>query len=190
MNDDRKEELLTRWMGDALSAEELRELEPLLAKNPELNEERVDYRKLRDELKAAIPAEVEPPYPDFFNSHLERLVREASRDEQVSEGASRGFSRIWLWWMAPAATAVVVGAFLLGMQSVQPPDSPGLADASSSEIYSPLATVETKIIRDAELDATLIVVEGLDDLDDQDLVIGGGSIEGEHGFFVNTGEIY
>ena len=83
MNDDRKEELLTRWMDDALSAEELRELEPVLAENPDLNEERVDYRKLRDELKAAIPAEVEPPYPDFFNAHLERLVREASGDEQV-----------------------------------------------------------------------------------------------------------
>lgn len=108
----------------------------------------------------------------------------------MSEETSRGLSRLWLWWMAPAATAAVVAAFLLGMQSAQPLDSPGLADASSSEIYSPLATVETQIIRDAELDATLIVVEGLDDLDDQDLVIGGGSIEGEHGFFVNTGEIY
>ena len=40
MNKDRKEELLTRWMDDALSEEELRELEPVLAEHPELHEER------------------------------------------------------------------------------------------------------------------------------------------------------
>lgn len=188
MNDDRKEELLTRWMDDALSAEEVRELEPVLADHPELNEERAEYIKLRDELRASIPAEVEPPYPDFFNTHLERLVREARQDEGEKKNAASGLGRLWLWWMAPAATAAVVMAFLLGMKNAPSPTPAGLVNATSSEIYSPLTTVKTREVLDD--DATLIVVEGLDDLDDQDLVIGGGSIEGEHGIFVNAEEVY
>ena len=40
MKADRKEELLVRWMDGALSEEELRELEPVLKENPELEEER------------------------------------------------------------------------------------------------------------------------------------------------------
>ena len=114
MKNDRKEELLTRWMDDGLSDEELRELEPFLAEHPELYEEKTDYARLRQELQAAIPAEVEPPFPDFFNSRLERMVREEGRgasktDSRRGEGS---FNRIWLLWMAPAATAAVVVAFL------------------------------------------------------------------------------
>lgn len=197
MNNDRKEELLTRWMDDALSGEELRELKPVLDEQPELHEERQEYAQLREDLRASLPSEVEPPYPDFFNSHLERLVREASRSANEGEGAGRSrqsggaFNRIWLWWMAPAATAAVVAAFLLGMNSAQPENPGGVVDsAAGSEAYSPLANVSTQVFLDKASDSTLIVVEGLDPLTDTDLAIGGGFIDGEHGFFVNTGKIY
>lgn len=206
MNKNRKEELLTRWLDDALSDEEVRELEPVLAENPEWHDERKQYRKMRGELRAAIPAEQEPPYPDFFNTHLERLVQEAMRSEKGA-GTRRGAGpgRLWTLWLAPAAAAAVVAAFILGMNSAPrsaPPvvgaggvgsvegnrllDAPG----ENGEAYSPLSSVSTDIIHDDALGATLIVVEGLEELSDQDLVIGGGSVEGEHGFFVTTGEIF
>ena len=56
MKNDRKEELLTRWMDDGLSDEELRELEPVLDESPELHQERADYIRLREDLRAAMPA--------------------------------------------------------------------------------------------------------------------------------------
>ena len=193
MKNDRKEELLTRWMDDGLSDEELRELEPVLTEHPELYEERADYARLREELQAAIPAEVEPPFPDFFNSRLERMVREEGRGASKADSL-RGegvFNRIWLWWMAPAATAAVVAAFLLGMKSAQPASQGGVVDAAAgSEVYSPLASVSTEVILDRESDSTLLVVEGLAPLADTDLAIGEGFLEGGHGYYVNTVKVY
>ena len=193
MNNDRKEELLTRWMDDALSEEELRELEPVLAEHPELHAERTDYLRLREELRGVIPAESEPPYPDFFNSHLERQIRESGRSEEVvaSRRRSGAFDRMKLWWMAPAATAAVVMAFLLGMKSAQPNFGETMISAApGSEVYSPLASVSTEVILDKESEATLLVVEGLDPLTDNDLAVGQGLLEGEHGYFVNTVKVY
>ena len=191
MNKDRKEELLTRWMDDALSEEELRELEPVLAEHPELHEERESYARVREDLRAAVAAEVEPPYPDFFNAHLERQIKEAGQRED-SPSPRRGggvFDRMWLWWMAPAATAAVVVAFLLGMKSAQPTMENAMVNvAVGSEVYSPLASVSTELILDKE--STLLVVEGLDPLNDNDLAIGQGLREGGHGYYVNTQKIY
>ena len=189
MNDERKEELLTRWMDDVASNEDLRELEPVLAENPELHEEHADYVKLRDELKATLPAEVEPPYPDFFNSHLERLIRESNRAEK--ETSKAGGTRSWLWtlWMAPAAAAAIVAAFILGMNTAHP-DSPGVVSAAGSEVYSPLTNVSTVVMPNEIPGATVLLVSGLERLADQDLVIGDGSNEGEHGLFVSTSEVY
>ena len=193
MKNERKEELLTRWMDDGLSDEELRELEPVLAEHPELKEERAEYARLREDLQAAIPAEVEPPFPDFFNSRLERLVREEGRGERKTD-SRRGegsFNRLWLWWMAPAATAAVVVAFLLGMKSVQPITQGAVVDAAAgSEVYSPLASVSTEVILDRESDSTLLVVEGLAPLADTDLAIGEGFLQGGHGYYVNTEKVY
>jgi len=191
MKTDRKEELLTRWMDDGLSDEELRELEPVLTEHPELHEERADYARLREELRTAVPSEIEPPFPDFFNSHLERLVREEGRGVDKTRQSEGAFNRLWIWWMAPAAAAAVVMAFLLGMKSAQPANHGGMVDAAAgSEVYSPLAEVSTEVILDRESDSTLLVVEGLAPLADTDLVVGEGLLDGEHGYFVKTEKVY
>lgn len=191
MNEQRKEELLTRWLDDALTDEEVREFEPVLAEHPEWRAERESYRKLRSELVATIPAEVEPPYPDFFNVHLQRLVENASRRDRDPSRSTLGLGRLWTWWLAPAAAAAVVAAFILGMNSA-PMQPPGVVDAQGSEVYSPLSNVSTEVIQhDEALGATLIVVEGLDELSDDDLVVGDGSLGGQHGYYVVThGEVY
>ena len=192
MNENRKEELLTRWMDDSLSEEELRELEPVLAESPELKDEREEYHKVRGALRAVIPAEVDPPYPEFFNTHLERLVQDATRSERAARKTKgTGPGRLWVLWLAPAAAAAVVAAFILGLNSApqQPPPVLG-ASEDGSAVYSPLASVSADIVHDKALGATLIVVEGLDTLSDEDLVIGDGSLESERGFFVTSDEIY
>ena len=75
MKNDRKEELLTRWMDDGLSDEEMKELEPVLSGSPELHEERARFLLLREKLRDSVPRKVDPPFPDYFNSHLEKLVK-------------------------------------------------------------------------------------------------------------------
>ena len=100
MNQNRKEELLTRWIDDALSDAEQGELEALLAEHPDLGRERDDYLRLRDEMQSAMPSSVEPPYPDFFNAHLERLVKNATREKSLPARGSSSLRRLFGWWLA------------------------------------------------------------------------------------------
>ncbi len=194
MKNDRKEELLTRWMDDGLSDEEMKEFEPILASSPELREERARFLLLREKLRDSVPREVDPPFPDYFNSHLEKLVKADQKAGEGIEGPGgfAAFNRRWLWWMAPAVTCAVVFAFLLGMKSAKiGGSSPMLVDAAAgSEVYSPLTNVSTKVIVDRESDSTLLVVEGLAPLSDSDLAVGAGFSDGHHGFYVNVKETY
>ena len=191
MNQNRKEELLTRWMDGALSADELRELEPVLAKDPDLERERDEYVKLRGELQSSIPAEVEPPYPDFFNAHLERLIQDASRGlGKGGRGKERpGLSRLWTWWMAPAATAALVAAFILGMNMTDANVPDPISDVATA--YSPDDNVvPTVVAQDASLDATVIVLTGLEDVPDENLIGWGGSNVEDAGFFVTAKTVF
>ena len=193
MKNDRKEELLTRWMDGGLSDEELRELEPVLDESPELHQERADYIRLREDLRAAMPAQVDPPFPDYFNSRLGRVIREGSGKSSSMESprAARGLNRLWFWWMVPAATGAVVFAFLLGMKRGQSANPAAVVDsAAGSEVYSPLASVSTEVILDRESNSTLLIVEGLAPLEDVDLAVGGGFRDGRHGYYVNTEKVY
>ena len=90
MNEKRKEELLIRWMDGGMTGAERLELEPYLASHPELEAEREAFLTMRNELRAAVPASVEPPYPDFFNAHLERLIRESQRVSGGKAGRAAG----------------------------------------------------------------------------------------------------
>ena len=194
MKNDRKEELLTRWMDDGLTDEELKELEPILVSSPELQEERARFHALRKKLRDSIPCEVEPPFPDYFNSHLEKILKaeEEAPAQKKPPSAFAEFNRLWLWWMAPAVTAAVVFAFLLGMKSAQSGNalSEVVDTAAGSEVYSPLTNVSTEVIVDRDSNSTLLVVEGLAPLSDTDFTIGEGPSAGHHGFYVNVRTAY
>ena len=62
--------------------------------------------------------------------------------------------------------------------------------AAGSEVYSPLSEVSTEVILDRESDSTLLVVEGLAPLADTDLVTAEGFLDGEHGYYVNSENVY
>ena len=164
MDQNRKEELLTLWMDDGLSPEERRELEPYLAKHSELEGEREEYLRLRDELRSVLPAHVEPPYPEFFNTHLMRQIREEeSRAAAPAGGSAPG---VWNWmrlWLVPAAAAAVVAAFLAGKQMGGSSDGPlaAVPAAESTAVYSSIASVDVRTWEDHDVGVTVIVLDGL-----------------------------
>ena len=53
-----------------------------------------------------------------------------------------------------------------------------------------MSDVSTEIIFDRESDSTLLVVEGLAPLADTDLVTAEGFLDGEHGYYVNSENVY
>ena len=185
MNENRKEELLTRWVDGDLSADELRELEPYLAKHPELARERDEYVRLRDELKAAVPAEVDPPYPEFFNVHLQRMIEESMLSSGGRSESKPGLSRLWTWWMAPAAAAALVAAFVAGMK-LTPSGVPAPVVGTATALYSPVESVQVEAMVDEDLDATVIVLTGLEEIADQDLMGWSGSQGVDDHFLVST----
>ena len=63
-----------------------------------------------------------------------------------------------------------------------------LADATA--VYSPMENVGAKAIRDEDLDATVIVMTGLDEIADQDLIGWSGSQVENPAFFISTGETF
>lgn len=171
MDEKRKEELLTLWMDDALGSAEREELAPYLAKHPELEAEREEYVRLRDELRSVLPDHVEPPYPDFFNTHLMRQIRE---EERVGSKPVEFQSGMWNWmrpWLAPAAAVAVVAAFLAGKEMGGGSEMAGGAkagDGSSSEVapgvYSAISSVDVTTWEDLDAGTTVIVLNGLEDI--------------------------
>lgn len=170
MDQNRKEELLSLWMDDALDEEARQELDSHLAKNPGLEREREEYLRLRDELRAVLPAHVEPPYPDFFNTHLERLIREEEAAEvaQVGRANTKGLWPRMRLWLAPgmAAAVAVVVAFLAGMRVGAPAGGELVVRSASMvpAVYSPISTVNVRAWEDQEVGVTVIVLDGLEEI--------------------------
>ena len=193
MNENRKEELLTRWMDGVLSAAEQSEWEPYLAEHPELEAEREAFQTLRAELRAAVPASVEPPYPDFFNTHLERLIRESRSALGEEAKPAPGVWRMLSWWLAPAAAAALVLAFLLGMQLGGPQDGGVVVSAGVSvpAVYSPIASVEAEAVTDKSFGGTVIGLEGLDAIPNSvDLFQAATPGRAPEAYYISTGELY
>jgi anti-sigma factor RsiW len=190
MNNKRLEELTTRAMDECLSGEEEREYALYLKAHPEAVAEVEAFKRIRAALRAEIPASQEPPYPEFFNSHLERMVRES---EQVAERApaKKSWWASYGTWLIPASAAAIL-AFFAGMQ-IAPPDAPkrDAATAGLPAVYSPIASVHAEAVRDLGLGSALIILDGLDDLPDSvDLMqTAGGPIE-DDAVLVSSEEIY
>lgn len=163
MNEQRREELLTRWMDGVLTDVEQEELAPYLSKHPEMDAEREGFLRLRREIQTAIPASEEPPYPDFFNTHLERLIAEERGAVVEEPKPANGLWRMLSLWLAPAAAAVVL-AFLAGMQLGNSRDGGELMVAGpvAPAVYSPIATVQAEAMQDESFGGTVIVLEGLE----------------------------
>ena len=70
------------------------------------------------------------------------------------------------WWLAPAALAAVVLAFLLGMRFGGPHEGPVLVSTgvAAPAVYSPLASVHARALQDETFGGTVIVLEGLDEI--------------------------
>lgn len=193
MDEIRKQELLTRWMDGVLTDEERKEFGPYLAERPELERERDAFIAMRTELRAAMPASVEPPYPDFFNTHLERLIRESRSAIGAEAKPASGVWRMLSWWLAPAAAGAVVLAFFAGMRLGGPGDGAVMASAGTliPAVYSPIASVHVEAMQDDTVGATVIVLDGLEEIPDSvDLFQASVPGQAPEGYYISTGTLY
>ncbi len=167
MNTKTDETLLARWLEDDLDEAELAAFEREIAGDAERLAERDRVRAMRRDIAAVLPAAEEPPYPDFFNSRIERAIREQSG--QAGEPAVRRSG--WrAFWMPATAVAGMAFAFWLGKQSVprqeivvgpQPPPPVEVAAALEPGLYTPERGVDAEWFASEDAEATVIVLEGV-----------------------------
>jgi anti-sigma-K factor RskA len=150
---------LHRWLDGAMNAAEKAAFEARMATDPALKDEAMLLQRLSADLRTHLPAELPVPYADFFNSQIQ--VRLAQEENQRTGSVARGglFSWLRLPWLAPAALAaalVVAGVSLFqGHRS---------SESLVHSIYVPNAAIQARSFHSHEAQATVLVLEGLEDM--------------------------
>lgn len=183
MNQERKEELIVRWMDDdVLSVSEKEELAGVLEAEPELCAMRDEHPRMRDELQAAYHQAGDVPYGDFFQTKLEQAIRNTERDEvEAVPAKARGAWRDALrWWLAPVAVGAMAVAFLAGTRVGKTPGESRLVVAQEQSrplVYTPEGGVTSTIVNADAAGTSVIVLDGLQPIPDSfDLMAGGQSV--------------
>lgn len=170
MNQERKEELIVRWMDDeTLSAAEREELNLILKAEPELKAMQEGHSQIRTELKAAYSEVEDLPYGDFFQTKLEQAIRKADHEEAAPIKEASSWRDALRWWLAPVAVGAMAVAFLAGTRVGQAPAGERLVVTPVQErplVYTPEGGVTSTIV-DVDTDGTsVIVLDGLQPIPD------------------------
>jgi anti-sigma factor RsiW len=175
MKKEKTEELIVKWIDGQLDSNEERQLSALFQEDPDLEKELQEMKALSESVSAEIPASVEPPYGDFFNSQLMRKV-----DLEIeSRTPARKVERWWesfRWAWAPAGALALVLSFFAGHRVARPADAPiaqGQAETIRIEslptVYFTGESLDAEVIADSNGEVSAIVVNGLsairDDID-------------------------
>ncbi len=149
-----REEKITRWIDGALTDAERAAFESELDHDPELRSEVEMATRLGDSLRAGLrsPAE-DVPAPELFNAKLANTIRDL---EEAAEA-----SKIVPFFRAPwlvAAAACAVAAFALFVR-------PGGGERTMrSMAYVPDPNVTADVYYDSSAAATVIMLDGLDEI--------------------------
>jgi hypothetical protein len=160
MNTTPAEETLALWMEGELAGPQLAAVEAWAASHPELLAEREALGEWKSTLRALIPADEQPAYPDFFNSRIQRSLVE---EPTVALRPAPAPARIG-WWrslVVPGMAAGMALCFWLGTQvNDRPPTTVTVvATKEPPVIYTPAQGVTAEIVTTA--DGEIIVLEGL-----------------------------
>ena len=165
MNTNPDETKMALWLDDELPGAELAAFEATVGNAKEVITAREDVRRWRSLLAAAVPAAVEPPYPDFFNLRVARAIRVPAGGEPAG-----GAKWWWLFWrgavMPVAAGAGMVFTFWLGIQTSHRSTGgvvavPPRAVAVEPPVYTPENGVEAERFASSPASATVIVLSGV-----------------------------
>jgi len=164
------ETTLARWLDDDLEGTELAAFEASCHPDAALLAQRQERRVWRATLAAAIPAVIEPAYPEFFNHRIAKAIRTPSPKLPTA----RPMTAAWRsWWMPATAAAGMVLAFWMGTQTVSPPQvvsvanpEPVVVAAQIPTVYTPEHGVDAEWFASPAAAATVIVLEGVDAIPD------------------------
>lgn len=174
MKKETTEELLMKWVDAKLSSDEETQLATLMEEDLGLKDELLAMKTLSESVRTKVPASVEPPYSDFFNSQLMRKVDLEIKSQHPAKKVERWWQSLrWAW--APVGALALVLSFFAGHRVSQPSHgelskkSAVVGDSLLPTVYFAGEALEAEVISDAEGGVSVIVVNGLsairDDID-------------------------
>ena len=157
------ETTLTLWMDGQLEGKELQSMEAWAQQHPELLAERDAIQAMSQNIQNTLPDSQEPPYPDFFNQRIMSAIQEEAPAPQTKKSSGS----IWRWLAAPIATGAMALCFYLGTQFTGNPSEPTAQTITATPtVYTPDSGVQADIFVASNQQATVIVIEGLEDVPD------------------------
>lgn len=169
MNTTPDEVLLALWLDDELEGEELARVESWALTQPDQLAAREETRAWKKMMAAALPSAEEPPYPDFFNSRVEREIRALqARPEPAAPVARPSF---WRWLFPATAFAGMALAFWVGTQAHGPARGAvtakaGQNDAATPVWYTPEQGVNAEWVKGPGTSSTVILLQGVNAIPD------------------------
>jgi hypothetical protein len=165
------DELVARWIDGELSASEITAFESCLESDSgfaaDVEATSLSAKNLGDLLRAEFPASIDPPSPELFNARImNHIAQEIATPTTEPGNVVRPAAGIWsrLPWLISAA-AVIVAAFIV-IQQREPAGISRSMIASSevSNTYAPRPGVEIRTRFSPEAGATVLSLEGLDEV--------------------------
>jgi anti-sigma-K factor RskA len=155
------EEQWNRWIDGDLSPEEAAAMEAAALRDADLGGDPAFFSQLSQDLKQTYPAERSPPFPDFFNSHLQKQIRDLREAPVAKERPSWWPDWFRLSWAMPlaAAAAVVLALTQIGLFGGRTS-----GDSQIVSAYTPDDSVRALIKFDDEAHAMVVRLEGIDKL--------------------------
>ena len=162
MNTNPDETSLALWLDDELTGVEFAAVDAWATFQPEQLAAREEIRHWRATMAAAIPASMEPPYADFFNSRVLQAIRE---QKPISDSPKK-HSFSWKSWLMPAiACAGMVMAFWIGKKTQTSIDYDVInaprAIPVEPVVYTPESGVKAEWFASSKASATVIVLNGV-----------------------------
>jgi hypothetical protein len=151
------EEKLTAWLDGVLSGEELRSFEN---EHPSIQNEKIEYLKLKSLLKEDLPRR-ELANPDFFNSQIMEQIRQESGARRLSSPRRLlGLPRLAWGGICALSFGFVLFFTVIPRGDFSDPRAKYVAEVLNTKTGDPKikATVET------QKNMTIIKLDGLDKL--------------------------
>ncbi|MEJ6702251.1 MAG: hypothetical protein QNL01_14950 [Akkermansiaceae bacterium] len=184
------ETTLTLWMDGELEGDELTRIEAWAQDHPEILAERDAVQAMSANIRGNIPASIEPPYPKFFNQHILRHIDDEVIPAAIEQQKGSFFQQFGRWLAIPVAAGAMAVCFYLGTQAGEGPDptTPVYTVSATPTVYTPDGGVSGAMFDSEDAGATVIVLEGLEDIPDDLEMVGEPSSQrpGSGAVMVNT----
>lgn len=157
---------LIRWLDGEMTDSEIAAFEARLKDDPVLAKEANELSALSAGIRDHLPAEMRIPHADFFNSQIQVRIAQMDLDEsRQKQTGNISLADSFISWIRQPwfATAGAVALAVLGFVWMRP-HTQDTAHSLILSFYTPGLGVEASTYHDNEADATVLMLDGLEEV--------------------------